>query len=62
MGVAPTSRDLAHRAAASALVPIIRWTCDVASIEVRRDVRIVASRAAGPDIGGKNAGCESKQL
>lgn len=38
------------------MVPIMRWTCDVASIEVRRDVRIVAPRAAGAEIGkGKNA-------
>lgn len=41
-------------------MPIMRWMCDVASIAVRRDVRIVASRGgAGPDIGGgENAGCE----
>lgn len=34
----------------------------MASIEVRRDVRIVASRVAGPDIGGKNADCENKAM
>lgn len=38
IGTAPTSRDFAHRAAARGLEPMIRWICEVESIDVRRDI------------------------
>jgi len=37
-GFAPTSRDLAHLAAANGLEPTTRWTCDVESMDVRSDI------------------------
>jgi len=37
-GFAPTSRDVAQRAAARGLDPMMRWMWSVASIAVRRDI------------------------
>jgi len=50
IGFAPTSRDFAHLAAANGLEPIIRWTWEVESMAVRREIIAIFGASAELDI------------